>query len=86
MWQETSLVCQSNDIHSSLLNKFPTHMVQINTEGLSPRVAVNKESIQYRFMTRVISLVKMKVGKDKYKNKKKWHHIVLLAHEVTAVT
>ena len=33
--------------------------------GLNSRVAVNKESIQYEFMTRVISSVKKLVGKNK---------------------
>ena len=45
------------------------------TEGMSPRVAVNKESIQYEFMTRVISSVKMHIGKLA-RTRTKWHHIV----------
>jgi hypothetical protein len=34
----------------------------LDVEGLSSRV--NKESIQYKFMTRVISPVKVEVGKN----------------------
>ena len=36
-----------------------------DAECLSSRVAVNTESIQYEFMTVVISSVKMEGGKDK---------------------
>jgi hypothetical protein len=36
----------------------------LGAEGLSPRVTVNKESIQYKFMTRVISSVKTEAGKN----------------------
>jgi hypothetical protein len=32
--------------------------ILLDAEGLSPRVAVNKESIQYIFMTRVTSSMK----------------------------
>jgi hypothetical protein len=37
----------------------------LGAEGLSSRVAVIRESIQYEFMTRVISSVKMEGGKNK---------------------
>ena len=37
----------------------------LDAECLSSRVAVNTESIQYEFMTVVISSVKMEVGKNK---------------------
>ena len=37
----------------------------LDAEGLSSRVAVNTESIQYEFMTKIISSVKMEVGKNK---------------------
>jgi hypothetical protein len=39
----------------------------LDAEGLSSRVAVNKESIQYEFMTQVISSVKKFVAKNKNK-------------------
>ena len=32
LWQETSLVCLSIDIHSHLLNKSPSHMIKINIQ------------------------------------------------------
>ena len=38
---------------------------QLGAEGLSSRVAVNTESIQYEFMTVVISAMKMEGGKNK---------------------
>ena len=37
----------------------------LDAECLSSRVAVNTESIQYEFMTVVISSVKMECGKNK---------------------
>ena len=37
----------------------------LGAEGLSSRVNLKKESIQYEFMTRAISSVKMEVGKNK---------------------
>ena len=37
----------------------------LDAEGLSSRVAVNTESIQYEFMMQVISSMKMEVGKNK---------------------
>ena len=37
----------------------------LDAECLSSRVAVNTESIQYEFMTQVISSVKMEGGKNK---------------------
>ena len=36
----------------------------LGAEGVSSRVAVNKESIQYEFMTVVISSIKEEVGKN----------------------
>ena len=36
----------------------------LDPEGLSSRVAVNKESFQYEFMTRVIFSMKKLVGKN----------------------
>ena len=36
----------------------------LDAEGLSPRVAVIRESIQNKFMMQVISSVKMEVGKN----------------------
>ena len=38
---------------------------QLDAEGLSSRVNPNKESIQYGFLTRLISSMKRKVGKNK---------------------
>ena len=37
----------------------------LDAECLSPRVAVNTESIQYEFMTQVIPSMKMEGGKNK---------------------
>ena len=48
----------------------------LDAEGLSSRV--NKESIQYEFMTQVISSVKMKVDKDP-------NTLFLLVCKVTAI-
>ena len=36
MWQETSLVRLSTDIHSHLLNKSPTHVIQISPLKVNP--------------------------------------------------
>ena len=36
----------------------------LGAEGLSSRVAVNKESIQYEIMMRITSSMKMVVGKN----------------------
>ena len=43
-----------------------TRSTLLNAEGMSPRVAVIRESIQYKFMMQVISSVKMEVGKNPY--------------------
>ena len=40
-------------------------LILLDAECLSSRVAVSTESIQYEFMTVVISSVKMEVGKNK---------------------
>jgi hypothetical protein len=53
-----------------------------DTEDLSPRVAVNEESVEYKYMTRVISSMELEVGKNKNKLAS---HKVLLAFEVTAI-
>jgi hypothetical protein len=57
-------------------------VIYFDTVDLSPRVAVNKESIEYKYMTRVISSMELEVGKNKNKLAS---HQVLLACEVTAI-
>ena len=45
-------------------------------------MAVNEESVEYKYMTRVISSMELEVGKNKNKLAS---HQVLLAFEVTAI-
>ena len=52
----------------------------LDAEGLSSRVAVNKESIQYIFMTRVISSMK-KLSRTQTNGIK----LFLWTHDVTAI-
>ena len=46
------------------LGQVQIRLTVLDTEGLSPRVAVIRESIQNKFMTQVISFLKMEVGKN----------------------
>ena len=52
----------------------------LDAEGLSSRVAVNKESIQYIFMTRVISSIK-KLSRSQTND----ITLFLWTHDVTAI-
>ena len=54
------------------LGQVQIRLTVLDAEGLSPRVAVIRESIQNKFMMQVISFVKMEVGKNAIYG----HHIV----------
>ena len=36
LWRETSLLCFATDIHSRVLNKSPTHVIQISPLKVNP--------------------------------------------------